>query len=143
VDRERVRAAVLSIAGATLARLGASLVKSLPGGGWLVGGATQMLLSGASTWALGQVYCQHFEANGNLEEIDFEALRARYRATVERGMEIARRLRDGIGLEPEEADEADAALERIARLRRAGVITQDEYRRLVEPLADEPGPATP
>jgi hypothetical protein len=141
VDRERARAAVLSIAGATLARLGASLVKSVPGGGWLVGGATQVLLSGASTWALGQVYCQHFASDGTLEEIDFDVLRARYRAAVERGMEIARRLRDGAGFEVVGEEEADEALERIARLRRAGVITPEEYRRLVEPLADEPGPA--
>jgi uncharacterized protein (DUF697 family) len=141
VDRERARAAVLSIAGATLARLGASLVKSVPGGGWVIGGATQVLLSGASTWALGQVYCQHFESDGTLEEIDLEILRERYHAAVQRGLEIARRLRDGIGLERMEEEEADEALERLARLRRAGVITPEEYRRLVAPLADEPDPA--
>lgn len=132
VDRPRARALVLALCGASAARLGASVVKAAPGGGWLLGGAAQAGLSGAATWALGQVYRQHFENQGTLDDVDFDALRERYRDYVRRGREIARSLREQVGLDDVEDDGVEA-LERLARLRAAGVLTEEEYRRLLEP----------
>jgi uncharacterized protein (DUF697 family) len=137
-DRGRTRAAVMALAGASLARLGASLVKALPGGGWLLGGATHAALAGASTYALGQVYREHFETRGSLEGPDADALRARYEQYVARGRELARELREKVSFD-EEIDERGEALERLSRLRRAGVLTEEEYQRLVEPLVEESG----
>lgn len=128
-DRTRARAAVLALAGAAAARLGGSLVKAVPGGGWLVGGATQLALAGASTYALGQVYREHFEADGSLEGPDFESLRERYDAYVDRGRELARALRDQVTFDDEIDPELEAE-ERLGRLWRAGILTEDEYRRL-------------
>ena len=132
-DPIRGRAAVLSLAGAGLARLGASLVKSVPGVGTLLGGATQAVLSGASTYALGEVYKEHFETRGSLEDVDFDALRERYRDAVERGREIARTLHRAVGLDEEEPDAVAETLERLARLRRSGVLTEEEFAKLTEP----------
>lgn len=132
-DGPRVEAAVLSLVGASAARVGASVVKALPGGGWVLGGATQVVLSGAATWALGEVYRQHFEDSGSLDDVDFDALRERYRGFVARGREIARGLRDHLG--PGEVGEPEGpreTLDRLARLRSAGAITEEEYRRLRE-----------
>ena len=130
-DPLRGRAAVLSLAGAGIARLGASLVKSIPGVGSLLGGATQVALSGASTYALGEVYKEHFETRGSLEDVDFDALRERYRAAVERGREIARTLHETIS--DDEPDAVADTLERLARLRRSGILTDDEFAKLTEP----------
>lgn len=132
-DRSLARAAVLALAGAGFARLGASLVKAAPGVGWLLGDATQVALSGAATYALGQAYREHFEAHGSLEGVDAPALRARYEAYVERGREIARQLQEHVFF-ADAVDERAEALERLARLREAGVLTEDEVRRLMEPL---------
>lgn len=134
-DRSLARAAVLALAGAGVARLGASLVKAAPGVGWLLGDATQVALSGAATYALGQAYREHFEAHGSLEGVDALALRARYEAYVERGREIARQLQERVFF-ADAVDERAEARERLARLREAGVLTEDEVRRLMEPLRD-------
>jgi uncharacterized protein (DUF697 family) len=140
-DRGRARAAVMALAGATLARIGASAAKAVPGGGWLLGGATQAVLAGASTYAIGRVYREHFETRGSLEGPDAEALRARYERYVERGRELARELRGHVFFD-DDTDERAEALERLSRLRRAGVLKEHEYRRLVEPLLVE-SPAEP
>ena len=134
-DRARARAAVLALAGATFARLGASLVKALPGAGWLLGASTHAALAGATTYALGHVYREHFETRGSLEGPDAEALRARYEAYVRRGRELARELRERVYFD-DEVDEEMERLSRLSRLRRAGVLTEEEFRRLVEPLID-------
>ena len=51
---ESGKAYVSAIAGSTLARFGASLIKAIPGIGSLVGGISMPILSGASTYALGR-----------------------------------------------------------------------------------------
>ncbi|MGH0028878.1 MAG: DUF697 domain-containing protein [Myxococcota bacterium] len=129
-DRRRAREAVLALAGATLARAGASAVKALPGAGWWLGGATHAALAGATTWALGQVYREQFEAHGSLAAPDADVLRARYEACVERARNLARDLRERVSFD-EAVDERAEDLERLARLRRAGVLREEEYRKLV------------
>lgn len=140
-DALRGRAAVLALTGATLARvggrLGASALKVVPGAGWLLGGAAQAALSGASTWALGRVYREHFEARGSLEGADVDRLRARYRESLRRGREVARALRRQAAFDDAPGDEREAARTRLAGLRRAGILTQEEYERLLAPLPDE------
>jgi uncharacterized protein (DUF697 family) len=71
-DVARGRAALLAVAGASLARVGAS-VKSLPGGGWLLGSATQAALSEASTYALGETILRFFFHSAT---IGFDLLRS-------------------------------------------------------------------
>jgi uncharacterized protein (DUF697 family) len=134
-SRTRARAAVMALAGAGFARLGASAVKAIPGAGWLLGATAHAALAGASTYALGQVYREHFETRGSLEGPDAEALRGRYEAYVKRGRELARELRGRMSFD-DEVDEELEQLERLSRLRRAGVLTESEFRRLVEPLID-------
>lgn len=133
-DVVRGRAAVLAVAGASLARVGASAVKSIPGGGWLLGSATQAALSGASTYALGEVYRDHFERSGVQGEVDAGELRARYREALQRGRKVARTLRRAMRDAAPEPDERQATRARLERLRRTGVLTQEEFERLVEPL---------
>jgi uncharacterized protein (DUF697 family) len=135
-ERARLRAAALALAGATAARVGASALKALPGVGFWLGGAAQVSLAGAATYALGHALREHFEASGSLAGPDLGALRERYAAYVERGRALARELRD-VRFD-DELDERSEALERLARLLRAGVLTEREYRRLVEPPTGDP-----
>jgi len=131
-DVARSRAAVLAVVGASLARVGASVAKSLPGAGWLLGSATQVALSGASTYALGEVYREHFARSETLDELDGETLRARYREAVERGREVVRTLRQSMRDESVAPNERRATRERLERLRHTGVLTQAEFERLIE-----------
>lgn len=134
-DRSRGEAIVLSLAGASLARLGASVIKVFPGVGWLLGGATQIALSGASTYAVGQVFCNHFADHGELEEMDADALRSRYESFVSKGREMAHVLREAaFGDTSPSIEELAGTLEQLGRLRDAGVITTEEFDRLKAPL---------
>lgn len=139
-DRARGKALILSLSGAAAARIGASALKALPFAGTLIGAAAQVGLSGASTYAVGQVFMSHFEERGSFEDMQPEALRERYRYYVDKGKEIARALRDTAlpSFEPSVEEIADT-LERLGKLRDAGVLEEDEFRRLkAEALGGEP-----
>ena len=49
------KAFVSALAGSTVARLGASMINAVPGIGTAIGGVTMSVMSGASTYAIGQV----------------------------------------------------------------------------------------
>lgn len=137
-EAERGKAIVVSLTGASAARLGASAVKTLPLAGTLLGGLTQIVLSGASTYAVGEVFRRHFEGDGTLGDLDPDAARCRYREYVRKGREIARTLRERgePSRQPEGAgvEEVAETLERLERLRACGAISQEEFQRLKEPL---------
>jgi uncharacterized protein (DUF697 family) len=141
-DRSRTRALILSLAGATAARLGASALKVLPGFGTIAGATTQVVLSGASTFALGQIFMNHFEQRGSLEGFETDALRERYQLYLERGRRIARALRDSaLPREDLSLDEVADALERLGRLRASGVISEAEFDRLKAEALGDAAPA--
>ena len=62
-----------ALAGSTLARLGATVVKSMPGIGTLVGGTSMSILSGASTFAVGKVATEVLGSGGDLATANMEA----------------------------------------------------------------------
>lgn len=58
----------VSVAGGTVG----SLVKAIPGFGPIIGAATLPVIAGASTYAIGKVFTQHFESGGTF--LSFNAL---------------------------------------------------------------------
>jgi len=50
---------IASVTGTSMARIGASFIKAIPGIGSIIGGVSMSIMSGASTYALGQV-CKRF-----------------------------------------------------------------------------------
>ncbi len=129
-DAVRGRAVVIAVAGASLARVGASVVKAVPGAGWVAGSAAQVALSGASTWAVGTVFREHFRRHGTLDDVDVDTLRARYREALARGRAVARAMRRTMRHDPA-VDEETARLARLQGLRRTGALTEEEFERLV------------
>ena len=77
------------IAGGTLVRMGASAVKTIPIIGSFLGGGAMVILSGASTYAIGSVFIQHFESGGDLFDIDTEKFKNFYKEKFEQGKEYA------------------------------------------------------
>ncbi len=114
---------VTALTGGTFARVGASLIKAVPGVGTLVGGASMVVLSGASTYAIGQVAKRHYETGGNLVDIDINSARQRYDEALERGKRVVGDLRS------REAESKDVytSLERLSDLRQKGVISDNEF----------------
>ncbi len=82
------------LAGGTLVRMGASAVKTIPFIGSLLGGGAMVVLSGASTYAIGSVFVQHFESGGNLFDIDTEKFKNFYKEKFEQGKEYAAEMKD-------------------------------------------------
>ena len=74
---------VTSLVGTSIARLGASAVKTIPIIGSILGSASMSILSGASTYAVGQVFIQHFGKGGSLSDFDAEKAEQQYKQEFE------------------------------------------------------------
>ncbi len=86
------KAIISVVAGNSLASLGASMIKLLPGVGTVIGAMSMPILSGASTYALAHAVILHFESDGTLFDIDTEKLNQLYKENLKKGKEFALRL---------------------------------------------------
>lgn len=139
---------ISSVAGATLARIGASFIKAIPGIGSLLGSVPMVVLSGASTYAIGQVFKQHLEIGGMMSSFSFENAQKVYNDAFERGKSYVEELRkramgetDKKEQDKEEAPKQEAKnstktasgtdafekLKILADLKEQGIITEDEF----------------
>jgi len=87
------KAVITSLTGAGIARLGARAIKFIPGVGSVLGGVTLAVLSGGSTYALGEVFKKHFETGGTFLDFDPSRLKKYYDEKFEKGKEMARDIR--------------------------------------------------
>lgn len=125
-----------TLTGSTLARLGASAVKTLPGVGTLIGSVTMPVLSGASTYAIGQVVIWHFGAGGNLFDIDFSNIKEVYKENLKKGKEIAQQFLNKRKAAASSNDETFKKLERLLQLKEQGLITEEEFETKKQQLLD-------
>lgn len=123
---------VSAVAGSSLARLGASFVKGIPGIGSWLGGVSMVILSGASTYALGQVFINHFENGGNLFNFDLEWAKKYYEQNFEQGKTYATDLNNKEkAKKQEEVFDKDTILKRLedlVSLKKQGIITEEEFK---------------
>lgn len=153
------KAIVSTLTTATLARLGAgSLAKMIPIVGTFVGTVTNVVLAGASTYALGQVFKIHFETGGTILDFDSGRLKKMYQEQFEKGKKVADELRrqqeakkkaeenttaesPTAGTAPDVAaapatpaapSDADVLnrLKELGELKTAGIITEEEFERM-------------
>ncbi len=81
----RLKSWLAALSGSVLPKIGAGAIKFIPGIGSLVGGLSMAALSGASTYAIGQVFAQHFETGGTLLDFDVEKFKDFYQRQFEVG----------------------------------------------------------
>lgn len=94
------KASITALTGSGLARLGARAIKFIPGVGSVIGGITMAVLSGASTYALGEVFKKHFETGGTFLDFDPTRLKKYYDEKFEKGKEIANEIKAEADAEP-------------------------------------------
>jgi len=111
---------VSALAGNVMARVGANALKLIPGIGTIVGGVSMSILSGASTYAIGQVAARHFEGGGTFGNLDFSAAKRVYDEELEKGRAVASSI-------SKENEDAFTKLERLAKLRDKGVISDEDF----------------
>jgi uncharacterized protein (DUF697 family) len=129
------KAFVSALTGTTLARLGASFIKTIPGVGSLLGGASMSLLSGASTYAVGQVACSYFASSGSLRNFDAADAKRAYEAAYERGKSYVSDLEKNKN-EVDQATDIYQSLERLGKLKEQGVLTEAEFQAKKKELLD-------
>lgn len=142
-----VKAIVSSLTSSGLARLGArAAVKFIPGVGSVLGGIAMSILSGGSTYALGEVFKQHFDTGGTFLDFDLDRLKKYYDEKFEKGRKVAEKLkkeREEKEKKMEATGQADAEssivekLKELAELRKDGLITAEEYERMKKKLIDD------
>jgi uncharacterized protein (DUF697 family) len=131
-SKSRGKAFVSALTGSTFAKIGASLVKTIPGIGTVLGGLSMSALSGASTYAVGQVVVMHLEASGEFLDVDLDSAKSAYKEAFEQGKQFVS------GLEGEEKAAKDVyeALDKLGQLKEKGVITEEEFEAQKQKLLD-------
>ncbi len=125
---------ISAVVGSSAARLGASLVKAIPGVGTIIGELSMPALSGASTYALGRVVARHFEQGGSLDDFDFKNARRGYKSEMEAGKKVAEELARTEAVRRSATDETVEKITKLAELKDSGIITEDEFVQLKERL---------
>ena len=140
-QEESGKSIISAIAGGVAARMGASMVKAIPGIGTLLGGVSMSVLSGASTYAIGQVFKRHFAIGGDLTNVDMSKAKEVFNEAFEKGKDIARKMEKERKKEEKEApkDETESVVERLkklAKLRDDGIISEEEFTEQKKRLLD-------
>lgn len=135
-NEERGKSISASIMGATagtlVGRVGASVVKAIPVVGWLLGIGSQVIFSGASTYALGKVFQSHFKKDGTMFDFNTDKMKDRFASFFERGKKVAENMRD----KPSE-DDIVATIEKLKELKDKGAISEDEFESSKKDLLDK------
>lgn len=121
-----------SLTGTTLARAGASAIKSIPGVGTWLGITAQVLLAGASTYALGQIFNAHFSENKDLFDFNVEQMKKKYEEYLEKGKKVAQNLKK----ESESEDGLDT-IEKLHKLKESGAISEEEFEKTKQSILDK------
>jgi len=128
-DSNKGKTLATSIAGASVSRIGSSIIKALPGVGTLIGIASQVIVSGATTYALGKLFDNHFANNGTLDSLNTEAVKSKYREYVEKGKDYAKNLKKNFS-----KDDVLSTIEKLKELKDSGAISEAEFESLKEKL---------
>lgn len=149
-NEDQGKVLVTTLAGSTIAKLGASLIKAIPGIGSMLGGISMSAVSGASTYAVGQVFSKHFEQNGTLFDFDASAFTDYYKDMFEEGKEVAAKLEKEKQATKSTSETAKTApniadahnkheelilqLKNLSTLKDQGVITDTEFTALKDKI---------
>ena len=126
------KAFVSALTGTTVARLGASFLKAIPGVGTVLGSASMSITSGASTYAVGQVAIDHFANSGNLSNFVEDQVKKAYEDAFQKGKSYVSDLKDN----QDEAADIYRALEKLSQLKDRGILTEEEFQAKKKQLLD-------
>jgi predicted Zn-dependent peptidase len=100
--------------------------------GTILGGLSMSALSGASTYAVGQVVISHLETGDGFLDVDIDAAKSAYQDAFEKGKEFVSDLKD----QENTGKDVFKALQELGKLRDDGVITEEEFEAQKQKLLD-------
>jgi len=125
------KAIITSLSGASVARMGARAIKFIPGVGSIMGGVTLAVLSGASTYALGEVFKSHFDNGGTFLDFDVSRIKRMYDEKFEKGKEVVKDIKKEQEEMEKKAAQADVdplvRLQGLTKMKEDGHISEEEY----------------
>jgi uncharacterized protein (DUF697 family) len=125
---------ITAIAGSSVARIGASLIKAIPGIGTVIGDMTMAAMSGASTYALGKMFAKHFANGGTLDNFDIKKSKKVYEEELKNGKTVAK----DVAIKKEDTtDDLVTKLKKLNELKEAGVLTEEEFSQMKGRLISE------
>lgn len=138
-----MKAVITALTTSGFAKVGAkAMIKFIPGIGQIVGGMTMAVLSGASSYAVGEVFKKHFETGGTILDFDMDRLKKMYNEKFEKGKKMAEQMKQEIAEELKKEEKANGdsftvkgqpssdpveKLKELAQLKKDGLISDDEY----------------
>jgi len=139
-SEEQGKAWIVALASSTVssmvARLGASIVKTIPLVGTVLGATSMAVISGASTYALGKVVSSHFESGGTLDSYNKEKIKEFYEMNLQEGKKVAKNLKDKYLklIETPEGKEKErkmgSRLKDLEESRKQKLISEEEYEKI-------------
>lgn len=112
-SNELVRSLIASLGGSFLGYGGGmmamSLLKVVPGVGWMLGMVSVPVVSGAATYAIGKVFQKHFEEGGTIFDLTPAKVKAYADEQYERGVAIAKAARSAAKSEPASTNKSATA----------------------------------
>lgn len=157
------KAIVTSLTSATLARIAAgSVAKLIPVVGSVIGGISNSIFAGASSYALGEVFKKHFDSGGTFLDFDTSRLSKVYKEKFEKGKKVAeewkkeekirKKAQEESADVPQEAkpnhapvaeqpkqpngQEILAKLKELADMRDSGILSEEEFAVMKKKLID-------
>lgn len=132
------KAIITSLTTSGIARLGARAVKFIPGVGSILGGITLAVLSGASSYALGEVFTKHFETGGTFLDFDPGRLKKYYNEKFEKGKEVAKEIQKQQQFKEKTGNASNLVdkLKELADMKLAGLISEEEFEKLKKKIID-------
>ena len=121
------KAFVAALTGSTFARVGASMLKLIPGVGSVIGGISMSVMSGASTYAVGQVAKGYFTSGTDLSRADVGEAKKAYSQEFEQGKQVVSDLDKDNQTSSETYKAAFEAIATLEKLIEKGLVTQEEF----------------
>ncbi len=118
-----------SLIGTSLAKFGASAIKSLPGVGTAIGISSQMILAGGSTHALGRIFDSHFADNSSLSNFNLELMKKKYNELLKVGKDFANDMKKEL-----KKGDIFETIEKLNKLKESGAITEKDFEKTKKDL---------
>lgn len=130
------KAALLALTSSGIARLsGRMIAKMIPVVGSIVGGVAVSALSGASTYAVGEVFKRHFNNGGTFLDFDWASFKNYYNEKFEKGKEYAEKIKkeqdaEKQAIQHESTSDYLDSLQRLFEMKASGAISDEDYEKL-------------
>lgn len=121
---------ITALTGSIFARIGASFIKIIPVVGSMLGGVSMAIMSGASTYAVGQVFKRHFEAGGDFSNFNPTRARGLFEEEYERGKQMAEEWKNEKNESEAPSNDILGKLKKLGELKEAGVISEEEFKKM-------------